>query len=143
MRPARSKLHPSTCFPPSPPPPDTRNRLLVHVGQRPHRFACPRLTFIGANATTYSTIAGLLACRLSTSIESIKVFDIGGQSEARAALQDLLVIGLFNRTDTRLQWAQSYWETRGSTIIVVNVQHNRLGVQVNMEPSKGLLLLVS
>jgi malate/lactate dehydrogenase len=82
---------------------------------------------IGVNASTYSTIAALLASRPRTSIESIKLFDIGGQREAHVIVHDLQSVASLNKTKTRLEWVQSFWETKDSTIIVILVQHHRLG----------------
>jgi hypothetical protein len=124
----RPKLHPSTCFPSNPCEPSTQNRLFIRVASNQTRHNCPRLTFIGINTTTYSAIAALLAFRQSTLVESIKLFDVSQKLEARTTLNDLQLIGLFNKTNTRLEWAQSYWETKDSTIIIINVQHNQLGL---------------
>jgi len=123
----RRKLHPSSCFPPNPSVPSTRNRLFIRIAPIQARHYCPRLTFIGINETTYSAIAALLACRPSTSIECIKLFDVYQKLEARTTLNDLQLIALFNRINIRLEWVQSYWETKDSTIIIINVQHNQLG----------------
>ncbi|CAF4426637.1 unnamed protein product, partial [Adineta steineri] len=89
-------------------------------------YHCPRLTFIGINATTYSSIAALLSYKLSTSIECIKLFDIYQKLEVRPILNNLQLLALFNRSNTHLEWVQSYWETKDSTIIIINVQHNQL-----------------
>jgi hypothetical protein len=124
----RPKLHPSSCFPPNPPASNTQNRLFIRTGPTQVRYSRPRLTFIGTNTTTYSSIAALLAYQQSTSIEYIKLFDVYGQLESRAILNDLQLVAVFNRVNTRLQWAQSYWETKDSTIIIINVQHNQLGM---------------
>ena len=127
MKAHRPRLHPATCFPPNPPEPNTQNRLFIRVASSSTQPSCPLLTFIGINASTYSTIAALLASRLETPIDSIKLFDIGGQREAHATLHDLDVVASLNKTRTRLEWVQSFWQTRGSTIIVIHVQHHRLG----------------
>ncbi|CAF0961855.1 unnamed protein product [Adineta steineri] len=123
----RSKLHPSSCFPPNPSIPNTQNRLFFrNASLQTTHYHCPRLTFIGINATTYSSIAALLSYKLSTSIECIKLFDIYQKLEVRPILNDLQLLALFNRSNTHLEWVQSYWETKDSTIIIINVQHNQL-----------------
>lgn len=127
MKANRPKLHPATCFPARPAEPDTRNRLFIRVAGSQTRLSSPRLAFIGVNASTYSTIAALLVSRPRTSIESIKLFDIGGQRDAHATIDDLQSVASLNRTRTRLEWVQSFWETRDSTIVVIHVQHHRLG----------------
>jgi hypothetical protein len=124
----RTKLHPSSCFPPNPSVPNTQNRLFIRIAPNQTRHYCPRLTFIGINATTCSAVAALLAYRQSTSIECIKFFDVCQKLEARTILNDLQLIGLFNKTNIHLEWVQSYWETKNSTIIIINVQHNQLGL---------------
>ncbi|CAF0753924.1 unnamed protein product [Rotaria sp. Silwood1] len=122
----RTKLHPSSCFPPNPSTPNTKNRLFIRVAPVETRYRCCRLTFIGINTTTYSAIAALLAYGRLTSIEVIKVFDIYEQQESRFILNDLQLIALFNKCNIRLERVQSYWETKDSTVIIINVQHNQL-----------------
>jgi len=124
----RPKLHPSSCFPSNPSVPNTQNRLFIRVAPNQTRHYCSRITFVGINTTTYSSIAALLAYRPSISIECIKLFDVYQKLEARTTLNDLQLIALFNRINIRLEWVQSYWETKDSTIIIINVQHNQLGL---------------
>lgn len=125
----RSKLHPSSCFPPNPPPLNTRNHLFIRISSNQTQYTSPRLTFIGINETTYSTIAALLAYRpTSLSIESIKLFDICPKFQSRTILNDLQLIGLFNKVNIHLECVHSYLETKDSNIIIVNVQHNQLGL---------------
>jgi hypothetical protein len=124
----RTKLHPSSCFPSNPPTSNTQNRLFIRIAPNQSRHCCSRLTFIGINAKSYSTIAALLAYRPSASIECIKLFDVCQKLEARTTLNDLQLVALLNKTNTHLQWAQSYWETRDSTVIIINVQHHQLGL---------------
>jgi hypothetical protein len=123
----RTKLHPSSCFPSNPVTPSTQNRLFIRIAPKQSRHFCPRVTFIGINDTTYSAIAALLAYRPSASIECIKLFDICQKLEARITLNDFQLVALLSKTNTHLQWAQSYWETKDSTIIIINVQHHQLG----------------
>ena len=125
----RPKLHPSSCFPPHPSAPTIRNRLFIRIAPTEIRHHCPCLTFIGINTTTYSTIAALLACEYqSTTIEYIKLFDLCETKEVRMILNDLQLIALFNKSNIRLEKVQSYWETKDSNIIIINVQHNQLGL---------------
>ncbi|CAF2480396.1 unnamed protein product [Rotaria sp. Silwood2] len=124
----RPRLHPSSCFPPSPSTPNTQNRLFIRVAPSEARHRCCHLTFIGINTTTYSAIAALLAYGQLTSIEIIKIFDIYDKQQARIILNDLQLIALFNKCNIRLERVQSYWETKDSTIIIINVQHNQLGL---------------
>ncbi len=124
----RTKLHPSSCFPSNPSVPNIQNRLFIRIAPNQTRRYCPCLTFIGINAVTYSAIAALLAYRQSTSIECIKLFDVCQKLEVRTTLNDLQLIALFNKINIHLEWTQSYCETKDSTIIIINVQHNRLGL---------------
>ncbi|CAF1980154.1 unnamed protein product [Rotaria magnacalcarata] len=122
----RTKLHPSSCFPSNSSVPNTKNRLFIRVAPVGTRQYCCRLTFIGINSTTYSTVAALLVSRHSTSIESIKLFDIFEKQETRTTLNDLQLLAIFNRTNIRLEIVQSYLETKDSSIIIINVQHYQL-----------------
>ena len=124
----RTKLHPSSCFPPNPPAVNIKNRLFIRVAPNHVRHVRSRLTFIGVNSTTYSAIAALLASRPSASIECIHVFDACAKSASRATLNDLQLVALLNKTNIQLRWAQSYWETKDSTVVIINVQHHQLGM---------------
>lgn len=126
----RSKLHPSSCFPPNSSLSNIRNRLFIRVSSCEKQHHCYSLTIIGIDATTYATIAALLAYGQSTSIERIKLFDINEKTNARIILNDLQLIGLFNKCYMHIQRVQSYWETKDSSIIVINVQHSRLGKKI-------------
>jgi len=99
----RTKLHPLSCFPPNPSTSNTKNRLFIRIAPNHARHGCSRLTFIGINTTTYSSIAALLAYRQSTSIECIKLFDICQKLEPRATLNDLQLTALFNKTNIHLE----------------------------------------
>lgn len=123
----RTKLHPSSCFPANPPAVNIQNQLFIRIASNRVRYARSRLTFIGVNSTTYSAIAALLACQPSASIECIHLFDACAKSGPRATLNDLQLVTLLNKTNTQLRWAQSYWETKDSTIVIINVQHHQLG----------------
>ncbi|UJR35869.1 hypothetical protein I4U23_028612 [Adineta vaga] len=122
----RSKLHPSSCFPPNPSVSTTKNRLFIRNSPIQTRPYCAQMTFIGINQTTYSSIAALLVHRPSTSIESIKVFDICLKEDVRTILHDLQVTAVLNRNNVRLERVYSYWETKDSIIIIINVQHHQL-----------------
>jgi hypothetical protein len=125
----RIKLHPSSCFPSNPVVANTQNRLFIRIAPKQSSHSCSCLTFIGINDTTYSAIAALLAYRPLVSIESIKLFDICQKLEARTTLNDLQLVAILNKTNIHLQWAQSYWETKDSTVIIINVQHHQLGLE--------------
>ncbi|CAF3187108.1 unnamed protein product [Rotaria socialis] len=122
----RTKLHPSSCFPPNSSVPNTQNRLFIRVAPVGTRQYCCRLTFVGINSTTYSTVAALLVYGHSTSIERITLFDIFEKQETRTILNDLQLLAIFNRTNIRLEIVQSYLETKDSSIIIINVQHYQL-----------------
>ena len=124
------KLHPASCFPPDPPAVSIRNRLFVRISPNEDHRPPSRLTFIGINPTTYSAIAALLASRSSACIDCINLFDACDKSGPRATLNDLQLLAVFNKTNIRLRCAQSYWQTKGSTIIIINVQHHQLGLLI-------------
>lgn len=122
------KLHPATCFPANPSTVSIRNRLFVRIAPKKDQHTASQLTFIGINSATYSAIAALLALRPTASIECINVFDACEKSRPCTILNDLQLIAVFNKTNIRLRWAQSYWETKQSTVIIINIQHHQLGL---------------
>ena len=122
------KLHPASCFPASPSAVSIKNRLLIRIAPNKDHHTPSRLTFIGINPTTYSTIAALLAWRPSACIECINLYDACEKLGPRTTLNDLQLLAVLNKTNIRLRWVQSYWETKCSTVIIINVQHHQLGL---------------
>lgn len=127
MKQYREKLHPSSCFPANPSGFNTRNHLFIRISSNRTRFKSARLTFIGINTTTYSAIAAILASQIAGSIECINLFDICSKKEVHANLADLQLISVFRKVNVELHYARSYWETKDSSIVIINAQHNRLG----------------
>jgi len=122
----REKLHPSSCFPANPPEFNMRNHLLIRIASSRTRFKNVRVTFIGVNTTTYSSIAAILVSQIAESIECINIFDICSKVDVKTNLNDLQLISLFKKRSIQLNYVQSYWETRDSSIVIINVQHHRL-----------------
>jgi hypothetical protein len=126
----RSRLQASACVSTRLFESNIRNHLFIRIAPQKTRHRSTHLTFIGLNSSSYAAIAALLVASSSTTIELIQLFDISGEQEARVNLHDLQSIVSLNKTNVRLEWVHSYWQTKNSTIIVINVQHNRLGKKI-------------
>ncbi|CAF0942787.1 unnamed protein product [Didymodactylos carnosus] len=117
------RLHPSTCYPQFPSTTSTQNRLLSRISPL-KRYQTSSICFIGCNPITYSTISCLLSQKCL--IHSIKLFDIHGIKQAKLQIFDLQVVAILNKLDVKIQYSHSYYETKNSTLVIINVQHNRL-----------------
>ena len=129
----KSKLHPSTCFPPNPSTPTLTNRLFIHHAPSRDKRASVCLTLVGRNRYIHSIVAALLTARPRTSLECIRIYDIDGQEEGQWVLNDLQGMAALNRTNVRLENVQSYWQTKDSAIVLVHVQHHQLSSENTAE----------
>lgn len=122
----KSKLHPSTCFPPNPSTSTILNSLLLRQAPTNNQRTSVCLTLVGQNKYIHSTVAALVSARPRSSIECIKIFDIDEKEEGQIILNDLQGMAAINRMNVRLEYVQSYWQTKDSTLILIHVQHHRL-----------------
>ena len=123
----QAKLHPSSCFPPSPTPLILQNQLFLRYDSGTKKTSPLCLTLVGQNNSTYAAIAALLASRSSVAIDCINVFDIDDTKEGHCVLHDLQSMASLIGRNVHLQRVHSYWETRNSTVIIISTQHYRLG----------------